>query len=80
MDKDDGELVRRLMTKATAMLEDAIESAVAGQSSRARTDELLDVARRLHAASREIAVIARAAETIMTTGLEGPDDSPEDTS
>ncbi len=32
MDKDDGELVRRLMTKATAMLEYALETAVAGQS------------------------------------------------
>ena len=80
MDKDDGELVRRLMTKATAMLEDALETAVAGQSSRARADELLDVARRLHAASREIAVIARAAETIVTTGFDGPDDGPEETS
>ncbi len=80
MDDDDRELVRRLMTKATAMLEDALESAVAGQSSRARAGELLDVARRLHAASRDIAAIARAAETIMTTVLEGPDDGPEDTS
>ncbi len=80
MDEDDKELVRRLMTKATAMLEDALESAVAGQTSRARAGELLDGARRLHAASRDIAAIARAAETIMTTGLEGPADGPEDTS
>ncbi len=80
MDEDDRELVRRLMTKATAMLENALESAVTGQDSRAHSDALLDGARRLHTASRDIAVIARAAETIMTTGLEGPPDGPEDTS
>ena len=80
MDEDDRELVRRLMTKATAMLEDALVSAVTGQDSRAHPDALLDGARRLHTASRDIAAIARAAVTIMAAGLEGPVGGPDDTS
>ncbi len=80
MDEDDRELVRRLMTKATAMLEDALETAVAGQSSRARAGALLDTARRLDAASRDITAIARAAMTIMSAGLEGTAGGPDETS
>ncbi len=34
MDDDNKELVRRLMANATAMLEDTVETAVAGQSER----------------------------------------------
>ena len=80
MDEDDKELVRRLMAKATAMLEDAVETAVAGQSSRARPDELLDGTRRLHAAARDITAVAQAAVTITTAGLKGPANGPNNTS
>ena len=50
MDDDHRELVQRLFVAATAMLEDAIEVAVAGQSPRLDPSELADHGRRLHAA------------------------------
>lgn len=80
MDEDDRELVRRLMAKATVMLEEAIEAAVAGQSPDAAPDQLLDCARRLHAAVLEIATVAQAAVIITTAGLEEPPDGRHRTS
>ncbi len=80
MDEDDTELVRRLMAKATVMLEEAIEAAVAGQSPHAAPDELLDGARRLHAAGLDIAAVARAAVIISTAGVAGSADGRNRTS
>ncbi len=51
MDDDDKELVRRLMAKATAMLEDAVETAVASQSDRLSAPGYARAARRLQAAA-----------------------------
>ena len=61
MDEDDKELVRRLMAKATAMLEDAVEMTVAGQSDRLTASGYVRAACRLQAAARDIAVLAEAA-------------------
>ncbi len=51
MDEDDKELVRRPMAKATAMLEDAVETAVAGQSDRLSVPGYARAAHRLQAAA-----------------------------
>ena len=74
MDEDDRELVRRLMARATIMLEEAIAAAVAGQSPHAAPDQRLEGAPRLHAAALDIAAVAQAAVIITTAGLEEPPD------
>ena len=48
------------------MLEDAIEAALAKQSAKLGPRQLADCARQLHAAARDITVIAEAA---MITGI-----------
>ncbi len=69
MDDDDKELVRRLMAKATAMLEDTVETAVAGQSNRLSAPGYARAARRLQAAAQDIAVIAEAAIIVANSGV-----------
>ncbi len=69
MDEDDKELVRRLMAKATAMLEDAVEMAVAGQSDRLSAPGYARAAGHLQAAVRDIAVLAEVATIIANTGV-----------
>ena len=54
------DLTNRLFATATAMLEDSIEHAVAGQSSKASLTHLLRQAERLHQAAVDIDAIARA--------------------
>ncbi len=61
MDNDYRELAHRLFAAATAMLEDAIGAAAAGQSRRLNPSQLADAGRRLQAAARDIAIIAEAA-------------------
>ncbi len=61
MDDEYRELSRRLFATATAMLEDAIEIAFAGQSPRPPPSEVVAHARALQASARDIAVIAEAA-------------------
>ena len=56
--EDDRELARRLFVIATAMLEDAIEIAAAGQASKRRAAELVELAERLQTAVRDIAAIS----------------------
>ncbi len=72
MDHDDKELVRRLMAKATAMLEDMVETAVAGQSDRLSAPEYAGAARRLQAAAQDIAIIAEATTIVANLGVERP--------
>ncbi len=72
MDDDDKELVRRLMAKATAMLEDAVETAVAGQSDRLSVPGYARAARRLQAAAQDIAIIAEAATIVANLSVERP--------
>ena len=77
MDEDDRELVRRLFAAATAMLEDAIEVAVAGQSHRIPPSQLAVHARRLQASARDIAVIAEAAMVVANLGVNQHRDQPQ---
>lgn len=64
MDDDDRELVNWLFAKATAMLEDAIEVAAAGQSPRLDPLQFAENGRRLQAAAQDIVVIAEVATII----------------
>ncbi len=72
MNDDDKELVRRLMAKATAMLEDTVETAVAGQSDRLSAPGYARAARRLQATAQDIAIIAEAATIVVNLGVERP--------
>ena len=69
MDDDYRELVRHLFATATAMLEDVIEAAVAGQSPRLESTQLSDHGRRLQATARDIAIIADAAVIVANLGV-----------
>ncbi len=68
MDDDYRELANRLFATATAMLEDAIDAAVAGQSQRLNPSQLANHGRRLQATARDIAVIAEAAVIVANLG------------
>ncbi len=72
MNDDDRELANRLFAAATAMLEDAIEVAAVGQSSRLTPSRLADHGRRLQAAARDIAVLAEAAVIVANRGADEP--------
>jgi hypothetical protein len=64
MDDDQRELANRVFAAATAMIEDMIETAVAGQSSRLPLSQLADHGLRLRAGARDVAIIAEAAMII----------------
>jgi len=68
MDEGHRELANRLFATATAMLEDAIEPAVAGQFSRSSPAALARHGRRLRAVLRDIAVLAEAAAIVAELG------------
>ncbi len=68
MDDDYRELANRLFATATAMLEDATEAAIAGQSQRLNPPQLADHGRRLQATVRDIAIIAEAAVIVANLG------------
>lgn len=72
MDEDYRDLANRLFATATAMLEDAIETAVAGQSSQRNPSELSDHGRQLRMIAKEIAVIAEAAEIVAELSADEP--------
>ncbi len=65
MDDDSRELAHRLFAAATAMLEDAIEVAVAGQSPQLNSSQFADAGHRLQTAAHNIAVIAEAAAIVV---------------
>ncbi len=69
MDDDHRELVRRLFAAATELIETAHDAAVAGQSGEIAAEDYADRARLLHAATRDIAVIAEAA--MIVANLDG---------
>ena len=71
------ELANRLFATATAMLEDATELAVAGQSARLTSSLLADQSRRLQAAVRDIAIVAEAATIAANQGINQPANRPE---
>ncbi len=68
MDDDQRELANRLFAVARATLEDAIAVAVAGQSANLGPRQLADRARQLHAAARDITVIAETAMIVANSG------------
>ena len=69
MDEDHRELANRLFALATAMLEDATELAVAGQSARLNPEQIVDTGSRLQAAALEIAIVAEAATIVANQGI-----------
>ena len=78
MDDEDRELAQRLFAAATAMLEDAIETAVAGQSPRLHTSRLAAHGRRLQAAAHDIAIIAEAATIVSDRAVNHASDRRKD--
>ena len=79
IDDDDRDLAKHLFAAATAMLEDATEVAIAGQSRRTTPSGLAENARLLRASALEIATLAEAAESIVKRspgGLGNRRDSP----
>ena len=70
MDDDYRELANRLFATATAMLEDVIEVAVAGQSPRLTPSQLADNGRRLQTTARDIAIIAEASVIVANLGVD----------
>jgi hypothetical protein len=69
MDDDHRELANRLFATATAMLEDALGIAVAGQAARLDPSRLVAAGRRLQVATRDIAIIAEAAGIVARLGV-----------
>jgi hypothetical protein len=61
MDEENRDLANRLFATATAMLEDAVELAAAGQSPRLSPPQLVDHGARLQTAAQDIAIIGEAA-------------------
>ena len=70
MDDDHRELVNRLFATATAMLEDAMEHAAAGQSPRLDGSQLAEHGNRLRSAVDDIASIAEAAAIVASLGAD----------
>ena len=58
MDDDRKELVRRLSTLATEILEDAHEAAIEGQSPELQAQDYATCAQRLQSAARKLAAVA----------------------
>lgn len=73
MGDDDRELTRWLFATATAMLEDAIEIAAAGQSPRLTPSRAADAGHRLRATAQNIAILAEAAVIVTTRGVNPPE-------
>lgn len=69
MDEDQRELTNRLFAAATAMLEDAVEIAAAGQSSGLDGAQLTKHGSCLRAAAAEIMTIAEAAVIVAASGI-----------
>ena len=72
MEDDDRDLANRLFATATAMLEEAIEVAIAGQSPRLDSSEISDHGRRLQALARELQTIAEAAAITTVRAAKDP--------
>ena len=69
MDDDHRELVRRLFSAATELIETAHNAALAGQSSEISAEDYAETARRLHAMARDVAVLAEAAMIVANLGI-----------
>ena len=74
MDSECRDLVRRLFALATAVIEDAHELAVRGQSSRPGPRDYRNVARQLREAANNLVALARSAELVISTAnVRNPD-------
>ncbi|MCI0740823.1 MAG: hypothetical protein L0Y72_17370 [Gemmataceae bacterium] len=76
MDDEYRELAHRLFAAATAMLEDALDLAVAGQSPRQSPSRLAKHGCRLRAAAHDLAVIAEAATIAANRAVNHASDQP----
>ena len=74
MDDDRQELVHRLSTLATEVLEDAHEVAIEGQSSELRIQDYASCARRLQCAARKLAAVAET--MIVVVSPDGDEPAP----
>ncbi len=72
MDDDRKELVRRLSTMATEILEDAHEAAIEGQSAELRSQDYARCARRFQSAARQIAAVAETMIIVVSPEGDGP--------
>ncbi len=72
MDDDRKELVRRLSTLATEVLEDAHEAAIECQSSELQARDYASCARQLECAARELATIAETMIIVVSPEGDGP--------
>ena len=77
MDDEYRDLAQWLFAAATAMLENAIEAAIAGQSAKLGPRQLADRARQLHAAARDITVISEAAMIVANSGINQHPNQPK---
>lgn len=64
MDPDDRELARRVFVLATAVLEDALDTPLAGQSPALRAPDCAALAQQLKVAARDLAALGRIAGLI----------------
>jgi hypothetical protein len=61
MDDDQQEIANHLFATATAMIEDMIETAVAGQSPRLTPSQITDHGHVFRRGARDVAIVAEAA-------------------
>ena len=73
MDADDRELLRHLMAKATALLENAAALAAEGQSSQISNDRMIEIAGRLEAAAKDVGALTGAAAIVASRGINQDD-------
>ncbi len=69
MDDNDRELVRRLFTSATELIETVHNAAVAGQSGEIAAGEYAEIARQLQAAARDIVALAEATMIVANSDI-----------
>ncbi len=72
MDDDRRELVCRLSTLATEVLEDAHEAAIEGQSSELQAQDYASCARRLQYTARRLTAVADTMIIVVSPGSDGP--------
>jgi len=77
MNDDHRELVRRLFTSATELIETAHNAAVAGQSGEIAAGEYAEIARQLQAAARDIVALAEAAMIVANPDINQRRNQPE---
>ena len=68
MDTDRRDLVNRLFAEATALLEDATETTVAGQSPNLMSADCMKFALKVHRVAREISALAEA--SLIVAGID----------